>query len=69
VVSYHTNTGNYAADGGYFATQGGGAYPVTALAAGVAGPNGVYVYGATSAFPTNSYNSNNYWVDVVFALG
>jgi hypothetical protein len=69
VVSYHTNTGNYAADGGYFATQGAGAYPVTALAAGVAGPNGVYVYGATSAFPTNSYNSNNYWVDVVFALG
>jgi hypothetical protein len=68
VVSYHTNTGNYAADGGYFATQGAGAYPVTALAAGVSGPNGVYAYGTTSTFPTSSYNSTNYWVDIIFAL-
>src|SRR5262249_35291297 len=30
-------------------------------------PNGVYQYGATSAFPTQSYASTNYWVDVVFA--
>jgi hypothetical protein len=69
VVSYHTNTGNYAADGGYFATQGAGAWPVTALGAGVAGPNGVYAYGASSTFPTGSWNSTNYWVDVVFAIG
>jgi Domain of unknown function (DUF4082)/Bacterial Ig-like domain/Bacterial Ig domain len=69
VVSYHTTTGNYAADGGYFATQGAGGYPVTALAAGVAGPNGVYAYSAASTFPTNSWNSTNYWVDVVFAGG
>lgn len=68
VVSYHTNTGNYSADGGYFATQGAGTYPVTALAAGVAGPNGVYAYGLASTFPTSSYNSTNYWVDVVIAL-
>jgi hypothetical protein len=40
---------------------------VTALAAGVSGPNGVYVYGATSGFHNNSWNSTNYWVDVVFA--
>ncbi len=69
VVSYHTNTGNYAADGGYFANQGAGGWPVTALGAGVSGPNGVYAYGATSTYPTSSWNSTNYWVDVVFSLG
>jgi hypothetical protein len=68
VVSYHTSSGNYAGDGGYFANQGAGAWPVTALAAGLAGPNGLYAYGA-STFPTNSWNSTNYWVDVVFATG
>jgi uncharacterized GH25 family protein len=29
------------------------------------GGNGVYLYGP-SGFPTNTYNSNNYWVDAVF---
>jgi hypothetical protein len=65
VVSYHTNTGYYSADGGYFASSGAGG-AVMALAAGVAGPNGMYGYGA-SAFPTSSWNSTNYWVDVVFS--
>ena len=31
--------------------------------------NGVYAYGAISAFPTNSYNAANYWVDVLFQPG
>jgi hypothetical protein len=30
------------------------------------GNNGVYVYGPSSAIPTNSYNNTNYWVDVTF---
>jgi glucose/arabinose dehydrogenase/PKD repeat protein len=30
------------------------------------GGNGVYVYGATSDFPTNSYYATNYMVDVLF---
>jgi len=29
-------------------------------------PNGPYAYGSTSTFPSNTYNSANYWVDVVF---
>ncbi len=29
--------------------------------------NGVFIYSATSAFPTSTYQSNNYWVDVLFA--
>jgi hypothetical protein len=28
--------------------------------------NGVYAYGATSSFPSNTYNATNYWVDVLF---
>ena len=30
-------------------------------------PNGVYTYGAASAFPTSTFNASNYWVDVLFA--
>ncbi len=29
--------------------------------------NGVYAYGASSAFPANTYNAANYFVDVLFA--
>lgn len=65
VASYHTNTGNYSADTGYFATSGVTATPLRALAEGEDGSNGVYRYGA-SAFPNQTWNSSNYWVDVVF---
>ena len=34
---------------------------------GLAGSNGLYLYGAASAFPTGTYLSSNYYVDVVFA--
>ena len=68
VASYHTNTGHYAGDSGYFAAAGVDNPPLHALRDGVSGGNGVYVYGA-SAFPTNSYQSTNYWVDVVFSAG
>ena len=37
-----------------------------ALQDGVSGGNGVYVYTASSAFPTQTFSSTNYWVDVVF---
>ncbi len=65
VASYYTPTGFYAGDNNYFAssvTNG----PLTALANGVDGGNGVYRYG-TSGFPTDTFQSSNYWVDVVFA--
>ena len=65
VASYHAPNGYYAVDPYYFAN--GDAYqpPLRALEDGVDGPNGVYNYGA-SAFPTETFNSNNYWVDAVF---
>lgn len=64
VISYHTNTGYYAATSGYFNTSAN-SWPLVGLASGANGGNGVYTYGS-SAFPTNSYNASNYWVDVVF---
>src|SRR5258708_18172089 len=39
--------------------------PLRALADGEDGHNGVYNYGSSSSFPTQSFNASNYWVDVV----
>jgi hypothetical protein len=66
VASYHTNVGHYSADQSYFATSGVDNPPLHALANGVSGGNSVFAYGATSAFPNQTWNSANYWVDVVF---
>ena len=66
VVSYHTNVGRYSANSSYFNS----AYdnpPLRALATAESGGNGVYRYGATSAFPNQTYNATNYWVDVVLS--
>ncbi|HEY1343761.1 MAG TPA: DUF4082 domain-containing protein [Streptosporangiaceae bacterium] len=60
VVSYHTNAGHYAVTSNGLAsavTNG----PLTALASG-----GVYAYGSANAFPSNTFNASNYWVDVVY---
>jgi WD40 repeat protein len=65
VASYHTETGNYAADNNFFANSGVDKEPLRILRNGVDGGNGVYKYGA-SGFPDNTYESSNYWVDVVF---
>jgi hypothetical protein len=41
--------------------------PLTALANGTDGGNGLYDYNiAATSPPTSSYNSSNYWVDIVF---
>jgi large repetitive protein len=40
--------------------------PVRALANGEDGPNGVYRYGG--GFPTDTFNSGNYWIDVSFII-
>ena len=67
VVSYLAPSGNYALDQSYFALLGADNPPLHALADGVGGANGVYGYSATPAFPTNTSQSSNYWVDVVFS--
>ena len=66
VASYFAPAGRYSVDNGYFAGQGASNGPLTALEEGVDGSNGLYQYGAASAFPDQSYNSGNYWVDVLF---
>jgi hypothetical protein len=66
VASYHTTTGHYSANSGYFTSSGVTNGPLTALSNSSSGGNGVYGYSPVSTFPTNTYNSANYWVDVVF---
>jgi Domain of unknown function (DUF4082)/Bacterial Ig-like domain len=66
VVSYFAPQGHYSGDNSYFASSGVDNGPLHALSNGSAGGNGVYIYGATGGFPTNSFASSNYWVDVVF---
>jgi hypothetical protein len=66
VVSYYAPDGFYSSSSGFFNTSTDKA-PLHGLAGGADGPNGVYKYGAT-AFPTDSFNNSNYWVDVVFNM-
>ncbi|RYF56503.1 MAG: DUF4082 domain-containing protein, partial [Comamonadaceae bacterium] len=64
IASYHTN-GNYSADPNLFVdsiTNG----PLTAPSSSLIGGNGVYAYGTNSLFPSNTYNSTSYGVDVLF---
>ncbi|MFE9257677.1 DUF4082 domain-containing protein [Streptomyces sp. NPDC006879] len=65
VASYHAPNGNYSVDGGYF-TSAHRSYPLVATADGTNGANGVYKYGSSSSFPTNTFGSVNYWVGPVF---
>jgi hypothetical protein len=67
VVSYHTSTGHYAADHDYFAVSSHDNSPLHALKTGTDGGNGVYAYSKDSTFPTSTFQSSNYWVDVVFS--
>jgi hypothetical protein len=67
VISYYAPVGHYSADTNYFASAGVDNAPLHALANGTE-PDGVYLYtGAPGGFPSNTYESTNYWVDVVFA--
>lgn len=63
-ASYLARRGRYAHDEGYFAVPYDRA-PLHAPA-DASGGNGVYRYGTSSGFPTESYDATNYWVDVVF---
>ena len=66
VASYFAPNGRYAGDNNYFANSGVTNPPITLLQNGVSGGNGVYRYGSSSGFPSSSFQSTNYWVDVVF---
>jgi N,N-dimethylformamidase beta subunit-like protein/uncharacterized protein DUF4082/Big-like domain-containing protein len=66
VASYHVPAGHYSVDGYYFASSGVDNAPLHAPPNSSATPNGPYAYGSTSVFPSTTYNSANYSVDVVF---
>ncbi len=65
VASYHAPNGGYAGDSAFFTAAGVDNVPLHALRDGESGGNGLYRYGS-GGFPNQSYNSGNYWVDVVF---
>jgi hypothetical protein len=66
IASYFAPSGHYSANVNAFATTGIDNPPLHALANGVSGSNGVYLYSSTGGFPTNSYQATNYWVDIVY---
>jgi hypothetical protein len=61
VVSYFAPSGHYAADGNFFTAPYNNA-PLSAPS----GVNGVFNYTSSPAFPNESYNSSNYWVEPLF---
>ncbi len=67
VASYLAPSGHYAADSGFFAAAGVDRAPLHLLQDGAGGSNGVYAYGSAPAFPSSTWQSSNYWVDVVFS--
>ncbi|MFL6446645.1 MAG: DUF4082 domain-containing protein [Bryobacteraceae bacterium] len=61
VISYFAPAGHYASDAPYSWSA------LSASPLHVSGSSpGVYTYGASSAYPTSSWNGSNYWVDVLF---
>jgi hypothetical protein len=66
VASYHAPKGHYAGDDYALINAGYTSGPLHALQNGVDGPDGVYAYSSGSTFPTSTYASTNYWVDVLF---
>jgi hypothetical protein len=62
VISYLASRGYYANDQNYSWS----AVNATPLHVSGSAP-GVFAYGSTSTFPAGSWNSSNYWVDLVFS--
>ncbi len=65
IASILSSSGDYPSTNPFF-TQPLVNGPLTALANGTDGPNGIYKYTSTPAFPADNFQSSNYWVDVVF---
>ena len=69
VASYHAPNGGYSYDRNFFTSAGLTVGPLYLLRDGESGGNGVYAYGTSGTFPSGTYQSTNYWVDVVFEAG
>src|SRR5450432_1542687 len=68
VASYFSSAGNYVGTTNYFTTAVVNS-PMTALADGADGPNGLFDYSVSPRFPTSTPRNKkpNYWVDAIFA--
>ena len=66
IASYFAPKGHYSVNDNFFTKAGIDNAPLHELANGVDGPDGVYKYGSSSGFPTSTYESDNYWVDIVY---
>src|SRR5467141_626755 len=64
VASYQTMIGHWSVNWNYFATSGVNNPPLHALQNGSGTPDGVYA--SAGVFPQYTYQSANFWVDVVF---
>lgn len=69
VASYHTAAGFYSITDSFFDDGSVDNTPLHALQDGVDGANGLFRYSLTPAFPDSSFNTTNYWVDVLFRPG
>ncbi len=59
VASYYAPNGHFSVDRSYFSSS----YNSGSLHVPVSG--GVFRYGSSSGFPSQTYSNSNYWVDVV----
>ena len=64
VAGYLAPRGRYSVNGPTLA-NGVDNSPLHAISNGTSA-NGLYIYGSTARFPTNSFLASNYWVDVLF---
>jgi hypothetical protein len=67
IASYYAPHGHYSSTTGGLSSAITNA-PLQAIGNGTSA-DGVYAYGSRSAFPTGTYQANNYWVDVMFTPG
>jgi hypothetical protein len=73
IASYFAPNGHYSEGEQYFdpPLRGGATLnspPLHAERDTQSNPNGLYLYSKASAFPTQTFNGENYWVDVSFTL-
>ncbi|GAA4186997.1 hypothetical protein GCM10022252_19780 [Streptosporangium oxazolinicum] len=66
VATHHSTTGIFSVTLDYFATTAHTNGPLTALATGTDGGNGVYSYNAAHIFPTLTSRAACYWITPVF---
>jgi len=65
VASYLAPNGHYSVTSSAFSKPVDN--PPLHAVANATSPNGIYLYGSISAFPTSNFKASNYWVDVLFS--